>query len=83
MLEILLQVVGKTLRSATHGVDVHAVAASAHNAAQTTRSKLQIAVERLNEFGLVLGLQHFAHLGFRLLVIAFAKPQLCFGGHLL
>ena len=45
VLEGLVQVVGQALGGAAHRVDVHAVAASAHNAAQATGAKFQGLVE--------------------------------------
>ena len=83
ILECLVQIVGKALSGATHGVDVHAVAACTHDAAQASSTELQGLVERLDQFSLVLGVKHCLHLGARLLVIALAQPHLGLCGHVL
>ena len=66
--KVLVQVVGHALCSSAYSIDVHAVAARAHNAAQSARTKLEVLVEALNKFSLVLILQHTFHfgLGFRI-----------------
>ena len=81
--EILLQIVGKALGSAAHGVDVHAVAASTHDTAQSTGTKLENLVERFHKFGLVLVIEHCLHLGAGFLVITLTEPRLGLGGHFL
>ena len=48
--EVLFEVVGQTLRSGAHGVDVHAVGTYAHDAAQAARTELEILVKTLDEF---------------------------------
>ena len=82
VLEGLFHVVGKALSSGTHSVDVHAVAACTHDTTQTTGSKLQVFVKRLDKISLVLIFEHGTHLGLRLGVIALAQPQLGLLAHL-
>ena len=43
--ECLEQIVGETLGGRAHGVDVHAVGARAHYAAQTAGAEFQVFVE--------------------------------------
>ena len=68
--ESLLHIIGQTLGGRTHGVDVHAIAAGTHDATQAAGAKLQVFVERLDEVGLVVVLEHSAHLLLCLLVVA-------------
>ena len=51
--KVLFQVIGQSLCSHAHGVDVHSVAACAHDTAQTARSKLQILVEGVDKTSLI------------------------------
>ncbi len=81
ILEGFLEIVGEALGGGTHGVDVHAVGAGAHDAAQTAGAELELTVEALDELGLILGVEHTLHFGTGLGVIFVAKPLLGFGGH--
>ena len=83
ILERLVQVVGKSLCSAAHRVDVHAVAAGTHDATQAASAKLQGLVERLDKVGLVFLVEHGLNLGAGLLVISITEPRLGLCGHLL
>ncbi len=76
VLENLLQIVGKTLCGAAHGIDVHAVTTRTHDAAQSTGAKLKNLVERFYKLGLVLVVKHSLHLGTGLLVITVTEPRL-------
>ena len=73
--EILLQVVGQALRGGTHRVDIHAVRAHAHNAAQTARTEFQVLVEALHKF-LHIVLHQVLDLLFGLFVIMTVEPRL-------
>ena len=81
--ESCVDIVGKSLSSSSHCVDVHAVATRSHNATKATSTKLQVLVERLDELGLVVGLNHGLDLSFGFLVITLAKPLLSFNRQLL
>ena len=59
--KLLEQIVAKALCGHPHGVDIHSVGASAHNSAQAACAEFQIAVERLNEFILIV-FHHIFHL---------------------
>ena len=72
--ECLLEVVGKALSGGSYGVDVHTVCAGAHNAAQTACAEFEVAVESLDERGLVLGIEHLFHLGTGGLVVLVGEP---------
>ena len=75
--KVLLQVVGQTLRSHTHRIDIHAVRAYAHDTAQTTRTKLEVFVEALNKLlRVVLDQMFYLRLG--LGVVVSVKPLLGF-----
>ena len=78
VLEALLQIVGESLRRHADGIDVHAVGARAHDAAQSARSKFQVAVERLNQFRLVGIVEHGLNGMARILVEVGSEPLLCF-----
>ena len=83
ILEILLEIVGESLCGGANGVDVHAVAAGAHDAAQSAGAEFKIAVEGVDQFGLVVGLKHAFHFLSGGFVISLAKPHLCLGFNLL
>ena len=51
--KVLFQIIGQSLCSHAHGVDVHSVAACAHDTAQTARSKLQIFVKGVDKTSLI------------------------------
>ena len=75
-LESLIEIVGETLGSAADGIDVHAVAACAHLAAEATRAELEILVEGVDERALVTVVEHSANLIFGLIVIFSIEPSL-------
>ena len=77
--EGFLEVVGEALGGGADGVDVHAVAAGAHDAAQAACAELEVLVERLDEVCLVLGVKHFLYGLAGGFVVLFAEPLLCFG----
>lgn len=56
--KVAVYVVGKTLSSAADGVDVHAVAACADNAAETARAEFEISVKAV-EYSVVVALYAF------------------------
>ena len=56
--EGVVEVVGQTLGGSAHGVDVHAVGAGAHYAAQTASAKFQVFVKGFYERGLVGCVEH-------------------------
>ena len=66
--KVLLQIIGKALGGHTHGINVHAIAAGTHDATQTTRTKLQVFIEALDQFGLVFIFQHLLHCVLGLLI---------------
>ena len=69
ILEVLLQIIGKSLGCHSDGIDVHTVGACAHNAAQTACSKFKSLVERVNQLRLVWVLHHGLYFLLRLLVV--------------
>ena len=54
--KILFQIISQTLRCLCNDIDVHAVGASADDAAQTARTKGKVTIERVLDFGII---QHF------------------------
>ena len=77
----LVQIVGQTLRSGTHGIDVHTVAASTHNTTQTSRTKFQILVEAFYQLRLIIVLKHFLHFSLSLGIESRSQPFLSFLGN--
>ena len=85
VLEIRIQVVRETLRSAADGIDVHAIRASAKRAAQTRRTEGQILEECVYRRRIVarIGrLLHFGQLSRKLLVGHIGNPTLQFSTHI-
>ena len=80
--EVLLQVVGQALRCSAHRVDIHAVGAHAHNAAQAAGTEFEVFVEALHEF-LHIVVDQILDLFFRLLVVVSVEPRLRLFQHLL
>ena len=83
ILEVLLEIVGQALGSGAHGVDVHAVAAGSHDASQSAGTEFEIAVECIDQLGLVVGFEHAFHFLARGFVVSLAEPYLSFGFNLL
>ena len=75
--EGFVDVVGKALCGHAHDVLVHTVRACTHNAAQTTRTELQVLVEGIDEGALVLIVEHCLNFLACLLVKGRSKPLLC------
>ena len=73
----LFQVVRQTLSRHTYGVLVHTVRTYAHNAAQTTRTKLQILIEALGQFLFVV-VNQILNLRLSSLIIISFEPLLRF-----
>ena len=69
VLEALVQVVGQALGGGAYGIDVHAVAAGTHDAAQAACAEFQILVETVNQFGLVVAVQHTLYFGLGFCVV--------------
>ena len=67
--ESLINVIRKALSRHTHDILVHAVCASAHDAAQSTCSELQVLIESIHKGSLVLVLHHCLDFLLCLLVI--------------
>ena len=65
--KVAVYVVGKTLSSAADGVDVHAVAACADNAAKSARTEFEISVKAV-EYSVVVALDVF-QLGLKISVV--------------
>ncbi len=74
VLEGLFQIVGQALGGGAHGVDVHAVCAGAHNAAQTAGAEFKVLVEGFDKRGGVFGVEHLFYFGACGLVILVGKP---------
>ena len=74
VLEVGVEVIGETLRSAPDRVDVHAVRARADDAAQSGGAELQILVEGLERGSLVLA--HFRELSCQILFGHVGNPLL-------
>ena len=79
----LLEVIGQTLGSCAHGVDVHTVGTGTHDAAQAACAEFEVFIERLYQLGLVGSVEHTAHLGACSFVIRIGEPCLGLGCHLL
>ena len=75
--ESFVDVVGKTLRRHSHDIDIHAVGTGTHDATQSTRSELKVAIERINQFGLVTIVKHCLHGFSRCFVKRWLKPLFC------
>ena len=71
-----LDVVGETLGGHRHGVDVHAVGAGTHDAAQAASAELEVAVEALGEFVRVL-VEHVLHALSRFFIVLLCEPRFC------
>ena len=69
VLEVLVQIVGEALRGRAHRIDVHAVRARSHNAAQSARAEFEAAIEGVDERRLVLVFKHGFHAGFRFCIV--------------
>ena len=72
--ESVFEVVGQTLSGGADGVDVHAVGAGAHDAAEAAGAEFEVFVKGFDEFGLVLGFEHFFHLLPCFGVVAIGEP---------
>ena len=64
------QIVGKALCCSSDGVYVHSVCSGSHNAAKAAGAEFEVFIERFDEFGLVVGVQHAAHFGLSFGIIA-------------
>ncbi len=74
--ECLQNVVGKTLCGHTHDVLVHAVRTSTHDATQTTCTKFQILIKRIDQGCLVLCIEHCLHFSLRFGIESWREPFL-------
>ncbi len=75
--ERLVDVVGKALSSHTHDILIHTIGTSTHDATQSSRTKLQVTVEGINQFGLVIVIQHCLYRTTCLFVESRRQPLLC------
>ena len=73
-----LQIVGQSLRSHAHGVDIHSVAAHAHDTAKSARTELQILVKSFDQRTFVVAAHHFFHGSPSLFVKLRSQPMLGF-----
>ena len=79
----LVKIVGKTLCGCAHGIDVHAVRAGTHYAAEAACTEFVVLIERFDEFGFVFGVEHATHFGFGFGIVAgIVEPALSLGCHL-
>ena len=78
----LFQIIGQSLSSSSHRIDIHTIRSGSHNSTQTTRTKFEILINRLYQIGLIFVIEHGTHSGLCFFVIAIAQPYLSFGGHL-
>ena len=76
--ECLEQIVCKALCGHANDVLVHTVGTHAHDATQTTCSKLQVLIESIDKGGLVLVVEHCLYCVSSLLVKSRREPCLCF-----
>ena len=81
--EGFLEVVGEALGGGADGVDVHAVAAGAHDAAQAACAKFEVLVERFDKVCFVFGVKHFLNCLAGSFVVLGAEPLLSFSGDFL
>ena len=82
----LLQVIGKALRRVGDGGGVDPVRAGPHLSAQSTCSKRQIGIKRVNQsltrlFVLFAGVQPATHRGARFIVMRGLRPRFGLGTH--
>ena len=75
LLEVLYQVIGEALRSATDGVNVHAVGAGAERAAQASGAERELLEERVGDRLLVARLLHGLELRKELLIFHILNPN--------
>lgn len=78
--ETPLQVVRKPLRGSAHRINVHPIAARAHDAPQTARTEFEILVETLHEFVHIILHQVF-NLFLRIFVVRTVEPRLRLSEH--
>ena len=76
--KVHFKVIGKPLCSHSNGVDVHSVGACAHDAAQATRSELEVFIERLYKRVFVVAVQHVLDSLSCCFVESRSKPLSCF-----
>ena len=67
--ECLVDVIGKALCGLSNDVDIHAIGAHAHDAAQTACAEFQTLIEGVDEGCLVLCFEHSLHFCLGLCVI--------------
>ncbi len=72
----LLDVVGEALGGHGHGVDIHAVGAGTHDAAQSAGAELEVAVEALGQFVRVV-VEHVLHALSRFFIVLLCEPRFC------
>ena len=82
VLEAFVQIVCQSLGSRTYRIDIHAVAACAHDTAQTARSEFQVFIKALYQFGFIWIFQHSFHFSLSFGIVCRGKPFFGFLSHL-
>ena len=82
VLEAFVQIVCQSLGSRTYRIDIHAVAACTHDAAQTARSEFQVFIKALYQFGFIWIFQHSFHFSLSFGIVCRGKPFFGFLSHL-